>query len=120
MSFTDSLRGYGYPVHKRDRFLCQYCGLDGSKWPEWLTLSVDHLLPQEHPLRKNREYIVTACMFCNTVDNQYFRQAKKRGLKFDGMTRQQLIDQRRPFVKKVREGYREFWDLNVRNTLDKR
>ena len=30
MSFTDSLRGYGYPVHKRDRFLCQYCGLDGS------------------------------------------------------------------------------------------
>ena len=68
MSFTNSLRGYGFPIHQRDGFRCQYCGLDGSRWPHWLSLSVDHLLPKEHSDRKKAEFIVTACMFCNTAD----------------------------------------------------
>ncbi len=95
-SFTDSLRGYGYKIHKRNGFCCQFCGLDGSSWPNWLSLSVDHLLPKGHPLRDKDDFIVTACMFCNTADNQYFQHAEKRGLKFDEMTPQELIEQRKP------------------------
>ena len=26
--FDDALRGYGYPVHKRDGFRCRYCELN--------------------------------------------------------------------------------------------
>ena len=116
MSFADSLRGYGFPIHRRDGFRCQYCDLDGSKWPHWLSLSIDHLLPKNHPERDEDEFIVTACMFCNTADNQFFSKAKQRGLKFDNMTRQELIKQRRPYVKKVRRAYRAFWTTEVEGT----
>lgn len=29
--FDDALRGYAYPIHKRDGFRCRYCGLDGTQ-----------------------------------------------------------------------------------------
>jgi hypothetical protein len=113
-SFDDSLRGYGYKTHVRDNFKCRYCGADGTKsFDTWLTLSVDHLLPKGHPDRDNPDYIVTACHFCNTADNQYFSHAAERGLKFDGMTPEQLVAQRLPYVQKVRQDYRDFWEKRV-------
>ncbi len=113
--FTDALRGYAHDVLKRDGFRCNYCGLDGSKdFSAWLSLSWDHLLPKGHARRDDPEFIVAACMFCNVADNQFFVRAKERGLKFNGMTRQQLVDQRRPFVMRTRDAYREFWEANVR------
>ena len=71
-------------------------------------------LPKGHVLRDNEDYIVTACMFCNTADNQYFNHAQRRGLKFDNVTPQQLVEQRRPYVERVRQAYRTFWEENVR------
>src|SRR5260221_7462546 len=113
-SFTDSLRGYGFQIHRRDNFKCRYCGADGTKsFETWLTLSCDHLLPKGHPNRENRDYIVTACMFCNTADNHYFEQAIKRGLNFDGLTPDELVEQRLRFVQDVRQKYRTFWEANV-------
>ena len=76
---------------------------------------MDHLLPKGHHLRDSDEYIVTACMFCNTADNQYFRHAERRGLTFDGMTPDELVEQRKPYVERVRREYREFWEHEVRN-----
>lgn len=112
--FTDALRGYAFQVHKRDKFKCQYCGADGAKsFETWLTLSLDHLLPKGHPQRDDPEYMTTACQFCNTADNQYFRLAKRRGLKFDGLTRAELIEQRQQFVENTRRAYREFWVSQV-------
>jgi hypothetical protein len=114
MSFGDALRGYAYPVHRRDKFVCQYCGLDGTKsFENWLCLSWDHLLPNGDPNRDNTEFIVTACLFCNAADNWYFRHAEKRGLSFIGLTREQLVAQRKPYVLTVRGGYREFWSEKV-------
>ena len=114
MAFGDSLRGYAYEVHKRDGFKCRYCGLDGSaSFDNWIRLSLDHLLPKDHPERNNPQFMVTACMFCNTADNWYFQHSTKRGLKFDGMTPEQLIEQRKPYVLKVRQDYNEFWRSNV-------
>ena len=114
MAFQNSLRGYSYPIHKRDGFKCCFCGLDGSKsFENWIRLSRDHLLPTGHPSRENPDFIVTACMFCNTADNWYFKNAKERGLEFNGMTPDQLIQQRMPFVMRVREDYRQFWEMNV-------
>ena len=114
MPFTDSLRGYAFAVHKRDGFKCRYCGLDGSNsYENWIRLSQDHLLPKGHPERNNPDFTVTACMFCNTADNWYFQKSEQRGLKFDGMTSEQHIGQRKPFVLKVRKGYFEFWRANV-------
>lgn len=116
--FADSaLRGYGFEVMKRDGFRCRYCGLDGStSFDAWLALSVDHLLPRGHPRRNNPDFIVTACGFCNVADNRYFDRAEARGLRFDSMTPEQLIAQRKPYVQQTRDSYREFWDENVRRT----
>ncbi len=113
--FTDALRGYAFPVHKRDNFRCRYCGLDGTQsFANWLSLSWDHLLPKGHPNRDNLDYIVTACMFCNTADNRYFEQAARRGLTFDGLTPEQLVAQRLLYVETTRKGYQDFWEGQVR------
>jgi hypothetical protein len=113
--FSDALRGYAFPVHQRDQFKCRYCGLDGKlSFANWLSLSWDHLLPKGSTNRDNLDYIVTACMFCNTADNRYFDQAEKRGLVFEGLTPDELVAQRLNYVEKTRESYRAFWEDQVR------
>ena len=112
--FTDALRGYAYPVHSRDGFRCRYCGLDGTgSFGSWLSLSWDHLLPRGDPRREDPDYIVTACMFCNVADNRYFDLAEKRGLRFGGLTPDELVAQRLPYVEARRQSYREFWEEKV-------
>jgi hypothetical protein len=112
-----ALTGYAYPTHRRDGFRCRYCGLDGTdSFSNWLSLSWDHLLPSGHLNRDDPDYIVTACMFCNTADNRYFDMAQRRGMSFDGLTPEELIAQRLPYVEATRAKYREFWEENVRPT----
>ncbi len=119
-NFIDSLRGYAYPVHKRDNFVCRYCGADGKQsFDVWLTLTVDHLLPKGHLERDNPDFMVTACHFCNTADNRYFDLAEQRGLKFDGLTPEELVAQRLPYVIRTRESYRQFWEANVHRAENK-
>ncbi|MCA9926332.1 MAG: HNH endonuclease [Anaerolineales bacterium] len=112
--YTDSLRGYAFEVLKRDGFKCRYCGLDGTQsFDVWLTLSWDHLLPKGHPKRDNPDFIVAACNFCNSADNRYFDLVEKRGLKLDGLTPDELVEQRKRFVEKTRASYFEFWKEHV-------
>jgi len=117
--FDDALRGYAYPIHRRDGFRCRYCGLDGTKsLASWLSLHWDHLLPKGHPHRDNPDYIVTACMFCNVADNRYFDLAEKRGLRLDGLSPDELIAQRLPYVEATRQRYKEFWTTTVEASSD--
>ena len=117
--FTDALRGYAHAVHRRDGFRCRYCGLDGTAgFGNWLSLSWDHLLPRGNPHRDDLEYIVTACMFCNTADNRYFDLVERRGLSFDGLTPDHLVEQRLPYVEATRRSYEEFWLVNIRPGSD--
>ena len=110
-----SLQGYGYPIHKRDGFRCRYCGVDGAdSFDAWLTFTVDHLLPKGHPDRDNPDYIVTACQFCNVADNHYFEKADQLGLRFDGLTPDELVAQRLPFVQERRKAFQKFWQKNVK------
>jgi hypothetical protein len=114
VSFTDALRGYALPIHQRDNFTCRYCGLDGrSSFAAWLGLSEDHLLPKGHPSRDDPRFRVTACQFCNVADNQYFALAERRGIRLEGLTPEELVAKRKPFVEVVRARYHEFWRANV-------
>lgn len=116
-NFTDALRGYAFETMVRDGFKCRYCGLSGKdSFANWLTLSEDHLLPRGHAERNNRDFIVCACNFCNTADNRYFDLIDKRGLSLDGLTAEQLIEQRRPFVEATRNAYKDFWESRVRGS----
>ena len=114
VQYSDSLRGYAFPIHRRDDFKCRYCGLDGrDSFDNWLFLSRDHLLPSGHPLRDDARFMVTSCRFCNEADNQYFRLAKKRDLKFDGLSPEALVAQRKLYVDVTRQAYNSFWVDNV-------
>ncbi|MEA2582408.1 MAG: hypothetical protein QOF33_493 [Thermomicrobiales bacterium] len=104
--FSDSLRGYAHAVLKRDRFTCRYCGLDGTIWPNWLYLSWDHLLPKGNPKRDDPDFIVAACLFCNTAANRTVWDVS-------GKTPDELVAQKKPVVLAVRERYREFWEKEV-------
>jgi len=42
---VESLRGYGHKTHVRYGFTCQYCGYDGRAFPNWLQLTIDHVVP---------------------------------------------------------------------------
>lgn len=113
--YTDSLRGYALPTHRRDRWTCVYCGLDGRQsFSSWLCLSEEHLLPKGHRSRNDPQFIVTACFFCNVSDNQYFAKALERGIDFDDKTPEELIALRRPYVLETRASYRTFWERHVR------
>ena len=114
--FDDALRGYAHGILKRDGFRCRYCGLDGSaSFENWVTLSWDHLLPRGHPDRDNPDFIVAACTFCNTADNRYFDKSAANGFDFTGLTRDELVERRRPSVERTRSEYRTFWEMNVRD-----
>ena len=41
-------------------------------------------------------------------------QAEKRGLKFDGLTPDELVEQRKRCVIKTRKEYKKFWDEKVK------
>jgi hypothetical protein len=113
-TFGDALRGYAYEIMKRDLFKCRYCGLDGTEsFDAWLALSWDHLLPKGHPDRDNPDFIVTACNFCNVADNRYFDHANERGIRFDGLSQQELVAQRLRYVERTRKGYHDFWKEHV-------
>ena len=107
MKSQQSLRGYAFPTHQRDNFVCVYCGLDGKLWPKWLYLSWDHLLPKGNPKRGEPEFIVTACTFCNGLHNRTRFNVK-------GKTPKELVAQKKEKVLARRSEYKEFWEANVR------
>ena len=114
-SFDDSLRGYSSEIHKRDNYICRYCGADGkTSFDTWLMLTSDHLLPIGHKDRENPDFIVTACSFCNTADNRYFDKAKTEGFDFNGLTPDVLIHRRLPYVLRTRQAYQEYWEEKVK------
>jgi 5-methylcytosine-specific restriction endonuclease McrA len=116
VKYSVALVGYAYPVHCRDHFTCRYCGIDGTQsFATWLSLSWDHLLPKGHPNHDNLDFIVTSCQFCNTAANHYFELAERNHLIFDGKTPDELVEQRRPYVMKTRDSYREFWEKYVKS-----
>lgn len=85
------------------------------------SLSWDHLRMKGHPNRDNPDFIVTACNFCNTAANNYFEHAAERGLKFDGMTPEELVAQRPPYVLQTRQAYwkigKNTWSRRLHNPL---
>lgn len=105
-AFTDALRGYAFAVHQRDRFTCVYCGLDGTVWPNWLYLSLDHLLPPDHPQRADPDYQVTACRFCNEARNRTLYDV-------EGKSPAEIVALKREQIALARAAYESFWQEKV-------
>jgi hypothetical protein len=100
-TFEDSLRGYGHLTHVRSRFRCVYCGYDGRSFPTWLQLAVDHVMPQQQGGADADENKVTVCQFCNAATSR---------MQFEpGLTREEIIAQKRQRVQQRQAEYFQFW-----------
>src|SRR5437899_9551657 len=58
----------GMKILNRDRFRCQYCGLDGmASFENSLVMSVDFVIPRARKGKKDPRNLVAACRPCNTI-----------------------------------------------------
>lgn len=44
---------------------CEYCGFDGTTWPAWNQLAIDHIIPKSQGGKDSRINKAVACSFCN-------------------------------------------------------
>ena len=75
-------RQEGLEVLMRDRFVCQYCGLDGTANLEnALMMTVDFVIPRAQGGKKTPHNLVAACRACNLLKGRHsfrnFEEAKK-------------------------------------------
>ena len=76
----------GMKVLTRDRFRCQYCGLDGmASFEDSLIMSVDFVIPRARKGKKDPRNLVAACRPCNLLKGRHvfsnFEEAKEYILK---------------------------------------
>jgi len=58
----------GWKILERDRYRCQYCGLDGlASFENSLVMTVDFVLPRARKGTKEATNLVTACRPCNVL-----------------------------------------------------
>ncbi|MFI5253154.1 MAG: HNH endonuclease [Bacteroidota bacterium] len=102
------LTGYGYASHKRDNFTCQYCGFNGNSFPNWLQLTVDHILPIScGGDKKDPKNLITCCHQCNCMTSR---------MKFGpNETLEQIKKQKKDHVKERHKIFYGFWQENVKN-----
>jgi 5-methylcytosine-specific restriction endonuclease McrA len=72
----------GMNILKRDRFRCQYCGLDGmASFENSLIMSVDFVIPRARKGKKDPHNLVAACRPCNLIKGRHtfnsFEDAKE-------------------------------------------
>jgi 5-methylcytosine-specific restriction endonuclease McrA len=76
----------GMNILTRDRFRCQYCGLDGmASFGDSLIMSVDFVIPRARKGKKDPRNLVAACRPCNLLKGRHvfsnFEEAKEYILK---------------------------------------
>jgi 5-methylcytosine-specific restriction endonuclease McrA len=72
-------RAQGLRILERDRFRCQYCGLDGgSTFENALLMSVDFIVPRSRRGKKIPSNLVACCRACNLIKGRrIFRNFKE-------------------------------------------
>jgi hypothetical protein len=120
MSSSESLRGYSKSQLEHDRWKCQYCGLDCSRFDLWLFLCVDHIIPLQQQneinvsLDDNRN-LATACRMCNGLANRT-KFIIPKNVSFEKQVAN-VFDQKKMAILKRREEFYEYWLANVKTKL---
>ncbi|MCL6505686.1 MAG: HNH endonuclease [Bryobacteraceae bacterium] len=61
----------GLAVLERDKYRCQYCGLDGlASFENYLVMTVDFVVPRARGGKKTARNLVAACRPCNVIKGQ--------------------------------------------------
>ena len=90
----------GVRILERDRYTCQYCGLDGLRsFESSLIMTVDFVVPRSRKGKKDPNNLVTACRPCNVM--------KGHGRVFAN------FEEAKEFVLKRRATLRKEWESRV-------
>src|SRR5271170_2955913 len=61
-------REEGLRILERDKYRCQYCGLDGgASFENTLAMSVDFVIPRARKGKKDERNLVACCRSCNMI-----------------------------------------------------
>ena len=62
----------GMKILERDKYRCQYCGLDGmASFENSLIMSVDFIQPRARKGKKDPKNLVAACRPCNRIKGRH-------------------------------------------------
>jgi 5-methylcytosine-specific restriction endonuclease McrA len=89
----------GIRILERDRYRCQYCGLDGlASFDNALAMSVDFVVPRARKGKKDPNNLVACCRACNMI----------KGRRVYGS-----FDEAKAYVLKAREELRKAWEAKA-------
>ena len=89
----------GRKILERDKYRCQYCGLDGlANFENSLVMSVDFVLPRARKGKKDSHNLVTACRPCNLIKGRHVFAS---------------VEDARTYVLKRREELRRDWEARA-------
>ena len=90
----------GLRILERDRYTCQYCGLDGMRnFENSLSMTVDFVVPRSQKGKKEPANLVTACRACNVLKGHRHVFAS--------------FDEAKEYVLKRRAALRKEWEGRV-------
>ena len=89
----------GLDILERDRYRCQYCGLDGTaSFENALAMSVDFVLPRARKGKKDPRNLVACCRSCNMIK---------------GTRVYRSFDEAKAYVLARREELRKTWETRA-------
>ena len=93
----------GHRILQRDRYRCQYCGLDGmSSFENSLVMTVDFVHPRARKGKKTPDNLVAACRPCNVIkDHRVFHN----------------VDEARAYVLQRRAQLKKEWEAKMASIL---
>jgi 5-methylcytosine-specific restriction endonuclease McrA len=95
----------GMRILDRDRYCCQYCGLDGmASFDNALNMSVDFVVPRAKKGKKDPKNLVACCRACNMIK---------------GTRVYANFDEAKAYVLKSREELRKTWEAKAAKALAK-
>ena len=95
----------GLKILERDRFRCQYCGLDGAaNFENSLIMSVDFIVPRARKGRKDSRNLVAACRPCNTIKGNHLFKDLAEAKAYVTKRREELKEQWRERTATLRAG----------------
>ncbi len=122
-------QGYGLKFMKETgQTCCAYCGLDFTKYENWLQMALDHVVPVSVCKGMSNPDIekwmndgsnrVLACATCNGFDNHYqpVSQEYPRSLEDFYDLRDRVFVERKKRIKERIEKERHFFETKVRSS----
>ena len=86
----------GVQILERDRYRCQYCGLDGlASFENALAMSVDFVVPRAKKGKKDPRNLVACCRACNMIKGRRVYKS---------------FDEAKAYVLLQRDGLRKAWE----------